>query len=127
MKGKPMRHEHPLSAPRAQRDEQLLIVAIDDGDSVHKYGVDTEFLPIDDLQMWTHEFSERTLHELTHGGCLPIAITMIPGSIRFRIHHLLVSLHTPSILRIVDETGATLRRQVLDPDEFATMIRWRTT
>jgi hypothetical protein len=127
MKGYPMSHEHPLSAPRAQRDEQLLIVAIDDGDSVHKYGVDTEFLPIDDLQMWTHEFSERTLHELTHGGCLPISITMIPGSIRFRIHHLLVSLHTPSILRIVDDTGATLRRQVLAPDEFANMIHWRTT
>jgi hypothetical protein len=122
-----MRYEHPISAPRAQREEQLLIVAIDDGDGIHKYGVDTEFLPIDDVSMWTHEFSERTLHELTHGGCLPIAITTLPGSILFRIHHLLVSLHTPSILRIVDESGATLRRQVLQPDEFANVIRWRTT
>ena len=122
-----MSSEHPISAPHAHREDQLLIVAIDDGDSIHKYGVDTEFLPIDDLQMWTHEFSERTLHELTHGGCLPIAITTLPGSILFRIHHLMVSLHTPSIPRIVDETGATLRRLVLQPDAFADTICWRTT
>jgi hypothetical protein len=120
-----MSHENSISAPHAHREDQLLIVAIDDGDSVHKYGVDTEFLAIDDFQMWTHEFSERTLHELTHGGCLPIAISMIPGAILFRIHHLLVSLHTPSLLRIVDENGVTLRRHVLDPDEFAEMIHWR--
>ena len=122
-----MHHEHPLSAPSAHREDSLLIVALDDGDSVHKSGVDTEFLPIDDLQMWTHEFSERTLHELTHGGCLPISITTIPGSILFRIHHLLVSLHTPSILRVVDENAVTLQRQVLDPDAFAKMIQWRST
>jgi hypothetical protein len=127
MKGSRMSDDHPISAPRAQQDEQILIVAIDDGESIHKYGVDTEFLPIDDVQMWTHEFSERTLHELTHGGCLPIAITTLPGAILFRIHHLLVSLHTPSILRIVDESGTTLRRQVLQPEEFADVIRWRTT
>lgn len=120
-----MSDDRPISAPRAQREDELLIVAIDDGESLHKYGIDTQFLPIDDLQMWTHEFSERTLHELTQGGCLPIAITTVPGSILFRIHHLLVSLHTPSILRVVDENGVTLRRQVLHPDEFAAVIRWR--
>jgi hypothetical protein len=107
MKGSRMSDDHPISAPRAQQDAQLLIVAIDDGESIHKYGVDTEFLPIDDG--------------------LPIAITTLPGAILFRIHHLLVSLHTPSILRIVDESGTTLRRQVLQPEEFADVIRWRTT
>lgn len=121
-----MMDDQPLAAPCARRENELLIVTIDDGESVHKYGVDTQFLPIDDVQMWTHEFSERTLHELTQGGCLPIAIMTLPGSILFRIHHLLVSLHTPSILRIIDEQGITLRRQVLQPDEFANVIRWRT-
>jgi len=74
--------------------------------------------------MWTHEFSEMTIHEITNGGHLPISITIFPTQIPFRIHHLMVSLHTPSIIRFVDGNGKTIKRKFLTPEEFDNMIKW---
>ena len=117
--------EQPLYAPPARREQELIIVGIHDGEEYHEFGVDSEFMSIDDINMWTHEFSERTIHEITAGGHLPISISIFPTQIPFRIHHLMVSLHTTSILRIEDEDGNTISRRVMTPQEFNKLINWR--
>jgi len=120
-----MNHEHPLDIPHVRREQELLIVGFHDGEKYHEFGVDSEFMSIDDVDMWTHEFSERTIHEKINGGHLPISISIFPSQIPFRVHHLMVSLHTPSVLRIEDENGNTIRRRFLAPEEFDELIKWR--
>ena len=119
-----MDEDSPLFIPQTEREQELIIVGINDGESYHKFGIDTEFMPIDDLDMWTHEFSERTIHELTNGGLLPVSMSIFPNQIFFRIHHMMVSLHTPSIIRIEDQNGNTLRRKLMKPEEFCKLIKW---
>lgn len=71
----------PVCMPDIRREQELIIVGFKAGERYHEFGVDSEFLPIDDIDMWTHEFSEMTVHEITNGGHLPISITIFP--IRF--------------------------------------------
>jgi len=120
-------HKYELCAPNTRRELELIIVGFNVFEQYHEFGVDSEFIPIDDIDMWTHEFSEMTVHQLTKGGLFPISISIFPNQIPFRIHHLMVSLHTPSIIRIEDENGKTLTRKVLFPDEFDHMIKWKNT
>ena len=121
-----MNHEHPLYAPSARRERELIFVGFHDGEKYHEFGVDSEFIPIDVANMWTHEFSEMTIHEIIKGGHLPISISIFPTKILFRVHHLMVSLHTPSILRIEDENGNTVRRRLIAPEEFDKLIKWKS-
>lgn len=116
--------EETLCVPDIRREQGLVFVGFKVSERYKEFGVDSEFLPIDDINMWTHEFSEMTIHELTSGGHLPISITIFPAQILFRIHHLMVSLHTPSIIRIEDESGKTVQRRFLTPEEFDKMINW---
>lgn len=120
-----MHHKSSLYIPQVRREQELIIVGFHDGEEYHEFGVDSEFIPIDDVDMWTHEFSERTVHRIISGGHLPISISIFPTQIPFRVHHLMVSLHTPSILRIEDENGVTIRRKLLMPEEFDRLIKWR--
>ena len=117
-----MNKESPIDTPQVRMEQELLIVGFNDGEKYHEFGVDSEFIPIDDVDMWTHEFSEMTIHKIMKGGYLPISISIFPTQILFRIHHLMVSLHTPSIIRIEDENGNTVRRMLIAPEEFDKMI-----
>lgn len=118
-------NENIIEAPQIRREQQLIFIRFHITEKYHEFGVDSEFMPIDDFDMWTHEFSEMTIHQITGGGHLPIAISIFPTQIPFRIHHLMVSLHTPSILRIEDEDGKTIKRRLLAPEEFYKLIKWR--
>ena len=120
-----MNHEDPIYAPHVRREQELIFVGFQDGEKYNEFGVDSEFIPIDDFNMWTHEFSERTIHELTNGGSFPISISFFPAQILFRVHHLMVSLHTPSIIRIEDENGNTVKRRLMASEEFNKLIKWR--
>ena len=121
-----MDSEHSLIVPSTRRDQELIFVGFHDGKKYHEFGVDSEFIPIDNITMWTHEFSEMTLHEIIKGGHLPISISIFPTKILFRVHHLMVSLHTPSILRIEDEKGNTISRRFIAPEEFDKLINWKS-
>ena len=120
-----MNHEISIEVPHVRKEQGLIFVEFRGGEKYHEFGVDSEFMSIDDVDMWTHEFSERTIGQKIMGGYLPISISIFPTQIPFRVHHLMVSLHTPSILRIEDEDGNTLRRKILSPDEFNKLIKWR--
>jgi hypothetical protein len=117
--------DYSIEAPQVLREQGLILVRFHDDERYLEFGVDSEFMPIDDIEMWTHEFSERTIHYQTNGGNFPISISIFPSQIPFRIHHLMVSLHTPSIIRIEDEDGNTVERRYLTPEEFEKMINWR--
>ena len=116
--------QETLCTPDVRKEQGLMFVGFKVNEKYKIFGVDSEFLPIDDINMWTHEFSEMTIHELTNGGNLPISMNIFPDQILFRIHHLMVSLHTPSIIRIEDESGKTVQRRFLTPEEFNNIINW---
>ena len=120
-----MESEVSIEVPCVIREKELLLVRFHQDGRYLEYGVDSQFMPIDDIDMWTHEFSERTIHEQVIGGHLPISISIFPTEIIFRVHHLMVSLHTPSIIRIEDEDGNTVKRRLLSPEEFDRLIQWR--
>jgi hypothetical protein len=105
----------------------LLFVQIHDGDSLCEYGIAPDLLPIDKVEVWTHEFSERAVHsaildEIRTVAKVPIAIAYITHKCFFRIPHLMVSLHTPSILRVTDIQGRLDESFVLTPNAFENLL-----
>jgi hypothetical protein len=91
------------------------------------YGIAPDLVPIDEIDVWVHEFSERAVHlaivdEMRIITKIPIAISFIPRKSFFRVPHLLVSLHTISILRIKNIQETIDERLVLTPDAFENLL-----
>ncbi|UCH38287.1 MAG: hypothetical protein JSV76_03795 [Candidatus Bathyarchaeota archaeon] len=110
--------------------EDLLIVRIHDGDSLCEYGITPDLLPIDELDVWVHEFSERTVHlaigdAMQITAILPITLSLIAQKCFFRVPHLMVSLHTISILRVEDIKGKIDESFVLAPDTFERLLTFK--
>jgi hypothetical protein len=108
----------------------LLLVRIHDGHSLCEYGINPDLLPIDELDLWVHEFSEHAVHsaivdEIHTITKLPITISLISQKCFFRVPHLMVSLHTLSILRVEDVTGTIDERFVLMPNAFETLLTFK--
>jgi len=82
--------------------------------------------PIDDIELWTHEFSEMSLMSLLgdNNQWISFIVEDVSGSsVRtyVRIPHIMVSLHTSSSVKYLDGSEKTLM-----PDEFASQIlKWR--
>lgn len=110
--------------------EDLLLVEIHDGHSLCEYGISPDLLPIDELDVWVHEFSERAVHsaivdKINTITKLPVTISIIPQKCFFRVPHLMVSLHTLSILRVEDVNRTIDERFVLMPDVFENLLTFK--
>lgn len=79
--------------------------------------------PIEDIENWTHEFSEMSIMDLLEEDySIKIAIDDPSGEsviTWFRIAHILVALHTSSSIQYLDGSETMLK-----PDEFMERIRW---
>lgn len=90
-----------------------------------KVRFDTGSAPVDDIELWTHEFSEMTLMGLLGDDCIiSLMVEDVLGlSIRtsVSIPHIMVALHTSSSVLYLDGSEKTFK-----PDEFAFQIlKWR--
>jgi hypothetical protein len=106
------------------------MVRIHDSDSLCEYGITPDLLPIDELDVWVHEFSERAVHlaigdAMQITAILPINLSLIAQKCFFRVPHLMVSLHTISILRVEDIKGKIDESFVLTPDTFESLLTFK--
>lgn len=83
---------------------------------------DAVLSPIEDIEIWTHEFSEMSIMNLLEEdyGINFVVDNPSPeksGTAWVRIAHILVSLHTSSSIRYIDGS-----EKVFKPDEFTSQI-----
>ena len=107
----------------------LTFIEIDDGTTRCEYGVAPDLIPVDEVDLWVHEFSELSIHTALikiqpSTMKIPIAISIVPGQCLFRVPHLMVSFHTRSVLRIKRYFESDLRL-VMTPEQFECVIKFR--
>lgn len=110
----------------ARVPEELMFVEIDDGVTHCEYGIAPDLIPVDEVDLWVHEFSEFALYnairqEQPDQMCIPISISIVSFKCMFRVQHLMASLHTSSIIRIKRNREPDLRI-VMNPEQFENIV-----
>lgn len=108
--------------------EGLTFIEIDDGVTRCEYGIAPDLLPVDEIDLWVHEFSEFALYTVLKRGqpnhmSIPISISIVPYKCMFRVQHLMVSLHTSSIIRIKRNHKSDLRI-VMNPEQLEGIVKF---
>jgi hypothetical protein len=118
-----------VDSVNVRMDEGLTFVSIDDGKTHCEYGLTPNLIPIDEVDLWVHEFSELSIHNALiniqpTSMKIPISISIVAGQCLFRVPHLMVSFHTHSVLRVKRYFEPDLRL-VMTPEQFECVVKYR--